>query len=323
MTEVFVQSEFAPLRVVVLARSEVSIPANARDSADTRFLAEDSFVLNPVGQDMRDGAPERQAAWERERDAFREVLERHGVRVLRPRLLTGQEKTEAGDDGYANFFARDPFFTVGDQVVESSMRFRHRRREVLPMREIMLTEVYPAECGYVAVPAPEIPEPDDPALGPGPFLEGGDVLVLDRHVFVGSSGLASNALGARWLAKYLAPYGYTVELVRLHERILHLDCALGLVRDGLLVACEEALLDGVPEVLRDWERIGTDFDSATRLATNGLPLSPDVYVTDPEFSFLGDQIRRRGVKVEYVDFAITRSLGGSFRCSTQPLLRTS
>ncbi|MER5965364.1 arginine deiminase family protein [Streptomyces sp. NPDC002057] len=321
MTEVFVESEFAPLRVVVLAQSEVAIPRSAPDSADLRFLPEESLRLNPVGVDMREGAPERQAAWERERDSFRALLESYGVRVLRPRMLTGPEKGEAGEDGYANFFARDPFFTVGHQVIEGSMRFRHRRHEVLPAREIMRAEVYPADCGYVAVPAPEVPVPGDPTLGPGPFLEGGDVLVLGRHVFVGSSGLASNALGARWLAKHLGPYGYTVELVRLHERVLHLDCALGLVRDGLLVVCEEALPDGVPEVLRGWDRVGVDFEAATRLATNGLPISPGVYVTDPAFSFVGDALERRGTKVEYVDFSITRSLGGSFRCSTQPLLR--
>lgn len=320
MTEIFVESEFAPLRTVVLAQSEVAIPASAKDSPDRGFLPEESLRLNPVG-DMRDGAPERQAAWERERDAFREVLERHDVEVLRPRMLTGAEKIAAGEDGYANFFARDPFFTVGSQVIEASMRFKHRRREVLPMREIMEDVVYPADSGYVSVPMPEVPAPDDPTLGPGPFLEGGDVLVLGKYVFVGSSGLASNARGAQWLAKYLEPFGYTVEFVRLHERILHLDCALGLIRPGLMVVSEEALIDGVPELLSDWDRVSVDFESATRLATNGLPINPEVYVTDPAFSFIGDALEREGVQVEYVDFSITRSLGGSFRCSTQPLLR--
>lgn len=33
----------------------------------------------------------------------------------------------------------------------------------------------------------------------GPFLEGGDVLVLYKTVFVGNSGQASNDNGYRWL----------------------------------------------------------------------------------------------------------------------------
>ncbi|MFF4170584.1 dimethylarginine dimethylaminohydrolase family protein [Streptomyces sp. NPDC001744] len=321
MDEVYVESEFAPLRTVVLARSEVSIPSSAVSSDGLRFLPPEARDSISAGGDMRDFAPERQARWEKEREAFRAVLERYGARVLRPRPLTPAEKAADGD-GYANFFVRDPFFTVGDQVVEGSMRLLHRRREVLPLREVMRDHVYPADCAYVAVPVPEVAAPGDPTLGPGPFLEGGDVLVLGRKVFVGVSGLASNALGVRWLAKFLAPHGYTVETVRLHERVLHLDCALGLVREGLLVACEEALPDGVPDALAGWERITVDLDRASSLAVNGLPLGPDAYVTDPEFSFLGREIEKHGVHVEYVDFSVTRSLGGSFRCSTQPLLRT-
>ncbi|WP_210749542.1 dimethylarginine dimethylaminohydrolase family protein [Nocardia vermiculata] len=223
--------------------------------------------------------------------------------------------------GYSNFFARDPFFSVGDHIIEGSLRFRHRRGEVLPMRDIFRAEVYPSPARYVAVPAPEVADADDPTLGPGPFLEGGDVLVLGRHVFVGSSGLASNGLGHQWLRKYLEPHGYTVESVRLHERILHLDCALGLVRDGLMVVCPEAFLDGIPETVRTWDRVEVSLEDAGRLATNGLPLSADTYVTDPEFSVIGSQLASRGVKVEYVDFSISRSFGGSFRCSTQPLHR--
>jgi len=320
--QIRVENEFAPLKTVVLAESEVAIPESAANSPDSRFLAAD-WADNPIGEDMRDGAPDRQAAWERERDNLRGVLERHGVTVLRPRRLTTAEKTAAGGDGYSNFFARDPFFTIGDQVIEASMRFRHRRDEVLPMRDLFLAHVYPADCGYVAVPRPQIPEVGDATLGPGPFLEGGDVLVLGNHVFVGNSGLASNALGVRWLTKYLHPRGFTVEPVRLHKRILHLDCALGLVRQGLMVVCEEALPDGVPSALRGWDRIRVTLDQATALAANGLPIDPDHYVTDPAFRTIGEHIERHGVNVDYVDFAITRSLGGSFRCSTQPLLRRS
>ncbi|MFJ8545071.1 dimethylarginine dimethylaminohydrolase family protein [Streptomyces sp. NPDC093586] len=320
MGEIRVESEFAPLRTVVLARSEVCIPASAREDPDMRFLPHGTVEFTG---DLREADPRRQAAWEAEREAFAAVLRRHGVRILRPRPLTRAEKSAAGNRGYANFFARDPFFTVGEHVIEGSMRFRHRRGEVLPMREVFREHVYPANGSYVAVPAPEVAAPDDPSLGPGPFLEGGDVLVLGRHVFVGASGLASNTLGADWLRKYLAPHGCTVEQVRLHETILHLDCALGLVRDGLMVVCEEAFPDGVPEVLHGWDRVDVSLADAGRLATNGLPLGPDVYVTDPEFGRIGEQLERRGVTVEYVDFSVSRSLGGAFRCSTQPLRRTA
>ncbi|MCZ0736159.1 dimethylarginine dimethylaminohydrolase family protein [Phreatobacter sp. AB_2022a] len=321
MGEIHVESEFAPLRTVVLTQSEVAFGETMLHSRDMDFLPDPAPGRFGAGQDFRDADPVGQRAWEKERDAFRAVLERHGVEVLRPRMLTAAEKAAAGGDGYANFFVRDPFFTIGPVVVEGSLRFRHRRREVLPVRDIMRHRVMPSACTYVAVPMPEVAADDDASLGAGPFLEGGDVLVLGKTVFVGMSGLASNAAGAEWLAKLLRPQGYTVEPVRLRPNILHLDCALGLVRDGLMIVCEEALLDGIPEPLRAWDRIAVSLDEAMRLATNGLPISPGIYVADPAFATIGDALGRRGIAVEYVDYRISRSFGGAFRGSTQPLWR--
>lgn len=173
----------------------------------------------------------------------------------------------------------------------------------------------------MAVPQPEISDPEDKTLGKGPFLEGGDVLILGKQIFVGNSGLASNSLGIQWLRKLLAPQGYAVEEVKLHPDILHLDCALGLVKNGLMVICEEAFLEGIPAALMNWKKIHVNFHEAMNLATNGLPVSPEVYITDPAFQHIGDQIEQHDIKIEYIDFSISRSFGGSFRCSTQPLSR--
>ena len=147
------------------------------------------------------------------------------------------------------------------------------------------------------------------------------MLVFDKHVLVGASGRASNELGARWLDHLLKPRGWTVELVRLAPNFLHLDCTLGLVREGLAIVFEDAFLDGLPAILDGWELVAVSESEAMNLATNGLPLSPDVYVADPAFARIGEGLERRGVQVEFVDFAISRSFGGAFRCSTQPLWR--
>jgi glycine amidinotransferase len=263
----------------------------------------------------------RRGNWEAERDALRLVFEKHGVEVLRPRLLTKWEKEAGGKNGFSNSYVRDPWFTVGNVVIEGSLRFPHRRKEVLPSRDIFRSEVYPAACRYVAAPQPEIVPLEINNGGPGPFLEGGDVLVHGRHVFVGTSGRASTALGAEWLSKLLAPDGYRVEIVRLKPNILHLDCAMGLVREGIVVVCEAVLLDGLPRSLKDWVRLPVSEEDAMNLGTNGLPISPNVYVTDPAFRHIGDEVGKHGITVEYVEFSISRAFGGAFRCSTQPLWR--
>lgn len=319
---IFVENEFAPLKKVVLAQSEFGYPKEPRPE-DLRFLTQEAVQENfeNRGKDHAEAFPELQKQWERERTNLQETLEKYGIEVLRPRKLTSAEKEAVGTAGYSNFFVRDPFFTAGSFVIESSLRFLHRRNEVFPIRDLFLQELYPQDCCYVAVPQPEIADPEDKTLGKGPFLEGGDVLILGKQIFVGNSGLASNSLGIQWLRKLLTPQGYTVEEVKLHPDILHLDCALGLVKNGLMVICEEAFLEGIPAALMNWKKIHVSLNEAMNLATNGLPVSPEVYITDPAFKHIGEEIEQQGIKVEYIDFSISRSFGGSFRCSTQPLSR--
>lgn len=321
---IWVESEFAPLRKVVLTQSEVG--GEAFDQPEFRDLQERR------AKERREAAPPRpdQKAWEAERERFGAVLRKYGVEVLRPRKLTAAEKKFAYKQGYTNFFVRDPFFTVGDVVVEGSIRYFHRRIEVLPCRDIFEQHVYDADCLYVAAPAPAITGEvkvtgDFGGLrldqSPGPFIEGGDVLVWGKRVYVGHSGQASSELGIRWLRQVLAPRGYEVEMVPLKENTLHLDCAFGMVREGLMVVCDDVLPAGLPKSLRDWDQIKMTEAEALQLGTNGFPINPDVYVMDPQFRSTGEAIEKRGVRVEYLDFHMSRSFGGSFRCSTQPLLR--
>ncbi len=70
-----------------------------------------------------------------------------------------------------------------------------------------------------------------------------------------------------------------------------------------MIVCEEALIDGVPKSLSDWTSIPVTESEAARLGTNGFPINPSVYVTDPEFRNIGDKIERYGTKVEYIDFS--------------------
>jgi N-dimethylarginine dimethylaminohydrolase len=323
---VFVESEFAPLRTVVLTQSEFGGGIFAGD--DSSGNKESDRVL----RDKKSTGPPQvdQARWAAEREAFGEVLEKHEVEILRPRLFTAAEKEAGRDTGYANFFVRDPWFTVGNIVIEGSIRFFHRRMEALPCRDIFENRVYPADCVYVAAPQPAITgETKDsnefPMLkldqSPGPFIEGGDVLVWGKRLYVGNSGMASSSLGIEWLRKVVSHFGYSVEEVRLNPSILHLDCAIGMVKEGLMIVCEDALIDGIPKSLSDWTQIAATESEASRLGINGFPINPSAYVTDPEFRSIGDQIERYGVEVEYVDFSISRSFGGAFRCSTQPLWR--
>ncbi len=319
MNKIMVKSEFAPLKKVVVTQSEFMIPEGMRD---TSFLTPEHVerFLNAGGKSYGEVFPEEQKRWEKEREELIEVLESYGAEVLRPRLLTDFEKNRDREEGCSNFFVRDPFFTIGNVLIEGSLRFPYRRNEILPVRDLIMEEAFKANAMYVAVPKPDISEGYDSEKGP--FLEGGDVLVYNNHVFVGKSGLASNDNGYYWLKNLMEPMGYTVTQVPLKPDVLHLDCAMSLVREGLMIVSEEALLYGVPELFQDWDKILVKAKEIEYLTINGLPVSEDVYIADIQFKdTVGIELERRGIKVEYLDFAISRSMGGSFRCSTQALVR--
>ncbi|MCU1645214.1 MAG: amidinotransferase [Nocardia sp.] len=320
-----VDSEFATLRTVVVAQSQVRAPDEVAAIGHPPPVSESARgeILSIAGKDFGEVFPREQAAWEAERENLAAVLRRYGVEVLRPRLLTDAEKAAGGSTGYANFFVRDPWFTVGDHVIEGVLQFPHRRHEVLTSRELLMERVMPSAAAYVALPSPAILEAGGEKNGAGPFLEGGDVLVLGKHVFVGESGMATNTAGREWLAKYLRPHGFKVTVVSMPPHVLHLDCALGLVREGLIITCPDRLPAGLPEPLQDWEHIEVTEDEAAAMATNGLPIDSSTYIIDPEFERVGSALQARGITVEYLDFAVSRSFGGAFRCSTQPLNRTN
>lgn len=319
MNRIFNKNEFAPLKKVVVTQSEFVIP---EELVDTDFLPEVDMeqFKKEAGRLYADVYPEAQKEWEQERENLIHILEQYGVEVLRPRKLTDYEKTRNRKDGCSNFFVRDPFFTVGNYLIEGNLRFKHRRNEILPVRDLLTEQAYRSDAVYISIPKPDISEGEDSEKGP--FLEGGDVLVYNEYVFVGKSGLASNDAGYLWLKHLLEPQGYHVIQVPLLSDVLHLDCALSLVRDGLMIVSEKALLNGIPRPLKNWDKIVVEPEMIKYLAVNGLPINEDTYLTDVEFrESIGKELEERGITVHYIDFKISRSMGGSFRCSTQALLR--
>lgn len=317
---VYVESEFAPLKKVIVSQSEF-----------TDSVMPISQYYLPL-EDLEASGAERRGDWvylhpdklvfelmAREREELAALLERYGVEVLRPRKLTEDELALATlpegpthGKGLSNFFVRDPFIVIGDHVIEANFRKEYRRYEALTARDL-----FRGCADYVGLPVADITD-----MNAGPFLEGGDVLVYHNKIFVGNSGYGSNSAGIQWLREYVAPYGYEVEEVRLQGHILHLDCAMSLVREGLMIVCENSFTEGIPETFRDWDRITVPEKDAENLAVNGMAINPDVYVTDIAFrDTIGKELEARGIMVEYLDFWATRLSAGSVHCSTQPLLR--
>lgn len=318
MKRINVTSEFAPLKKVVVTQSEFILPEKIIDAG---FLPEDTLVFEGLGGKAFDEVyPVLQKEWEQERENLIQVLQKYEIEVLRPRKMTEYEKASHNGYGASNFFIRDPFFTIGNYLIEGSLRFFHRRNEIFPIRDTLIDETNESNAIYISIPKPDTSSGFESEKGP--FLEGGDVLVYGKYVFVGNSGLASNTAGYIWLKNLLEPQGFYVIQVPLLPDVLHLDCALSLVCEGLMIVSEKAFLNGIPEIFSTWDKIIVEPEEIKYLKINGLPINENTYITDIAFKdTIGKELEKRGITVEYIDFKISRSFGGSFRCSTQALLR--
>lgn len=77
MTNIFVKSEFAPLKRVVMAQSEFAFPATGNPT-DDEFLTEETLAIyagvDTLGKNFKEVFPERQQQWELERANLKKYL---------------------------------------------------------------------------------------------------------------------------------------------------------------------------------------------------------------------------------------------------------
>lgn len=255
-------------------------------------------------------APADDADAGRQVEALAERLAREGVTVHRP-----ERRPDARPD-LLQLFPRDPAIVAGDHLVEASLRLAARRAERFGLRPILRRLAEQRGARWVAVP------PGDPNEVDGPYLEGGDVLLNGREVYVGMSGRASDLAGADWLQALLGER-HRVIAVAMRSSVRHLEDCLALLAPGLLAWCPERLVDGLPMALRGWDKIALPGDEADALATHALVLEPGRVVVARGNARLGDELRRRGIDVIPLPFDAVVRWGGGLRSAHQPLLRES
>lgn len=310
--------EWGKLREVVIGISPAEdFVVFYEDSQRWLVPPADEFSRKHAGRRLIDIDAERARGIERQVEALAALVAREGVTVHRPQRLEGDERTFLAPNGEgAQLFARDGMIVVGNHVIDSSLRLICRQRERYGLRPIIQQVVQQRGARWSSVPL------GSPGCVDGPFLEGGDTLLNGYEIYVGISGCASDLAGVDWLQALLGDK-YRVLAVAMKSNVLHLDCALALIRPGLLVWCPEKLIDGLPMSLRDWDKIAVSTDEANRLATNGLVLEEGRAIIDADNGRVIDELRKRKVDVIPLPFDGPIGCGGGLRCAHHPLLRES
>ena len=137
-------------------------------------------------------------------------------------------------------------------------------------------------------------------------LDGGDVLTMDRRVYVGISS-RTNVEGVAQLRQFLSPLGYSVCEVPV-AGCLHLKSAVTAVGDRVVLANP----DWIPAAaFSSYDRIAVD--PAEPGAANALPVNGRI-IFPAAFPRTADRLTRRGFTVMTVEVSELAKAEGAVTC---------
>jgi N-dimethylarginine dimethylaminohydrolase len=321
--------EWGALREAVVgcpwARIPTALPRFWKNfmSPDALAFAKKVIREHP-GEPLPQAAPELYEAMASQMDQAIALLRHRGVIIHQTLPLVSDEEAFLADfslRGASQAFTRDPIVVIGERLIETAMYAPMRRKERFAIRRTIGKRLEMADADVFSISEPP-PGPEGPSgYPPGAYLEGGDVFVLGRDIYVGLTGNASSLGGVRSLRAILQPQ-YRIHQVRLSRKFLHLDCVLATVRPGLAIVCKEGFIDGLPSFLRGWKLIEVSAtDAEESLATNVLVIDERTTMVASETPAVADALAKAGQEVITTPFSAVFLWGGAFRCWHHPLVR--
>lgn len=249
----------------------------------------------------------------REMSAFAQVLQKHGVEVLRPELITD----------YNQIFARDIGFVIEDFFIKAN---------ILPDRE---KELQAIEYIIKQIPQNQVITPPKEI-----HVEGGDVIPHNDFIFVGTYYGADykDIITARTHPKAvdflqeLFPQKTVIglDLVKSvtdpYYNALHLDCCFQPVGENKAIIFKggfkkESDYQYIKEIFGEENLFEITREEMYQMNSNIFSISPKVVVCEEHFHRLRKWLTGQGIEVETVPYAEISKQEGLLRCSTLPLLR--
>jgi dimethylargininase len=216
---------------------------------------------------------------ERQHQRYTEALANLGVRVIA--LATEPDMPDA-------VFVEDPVIVVDEIAIVARAGAESRRGEAEGLARA-LEPFRPLR--YLKEPA---------------TLEGGDVLPVDRDIFVGLSP-RTNEQGVKQLAAELAPFGYNVRPVTVRGA-LHFKTACSYIGDNTLLVNRAWLDDAALEKYSLLDVAGDEPWAANALRIGKTVLLP------AGFPHTEAKLRDAGFSVQTVDVSELQKAEGSVTC---------
>lgn len=302
MMELNIKDEIAPLKAVVLGTAKSCGPTPApEDAYDPKSL-----------EHILAGTYPKEADMVKEMEAFAKVFHKYGVTVFRPEVLPDCNQ----------IFSRDIAFVIENKLIIANI-LPDRDREV----EAILHVLDKIDEQHVLYPPEEV------------HVEGGDVMPWNDYIFVGTYTAAdyashitarTNKHAVAWIqGQFPRKKVKSFELRKsknAKENALHLDCCFQPLGKGKAILHKNGFL-----VVEEYQWLVNFFgsenifeitaDEMYHMFSNVFSISPEVVVSERNFTRLNNWLRAQGFTVEEIPYAEIAKQEGLLRCSTLPLVR--
>lgn len=249
-----------------------------------------------------------------EMTAFEKVLKKYDVEVFRPNIIKD----------YNQVFARDVAFVIEDKMIISNV-IKDRADEQEAYRKIFEKVEW-----RKIINLPETAH-----------IEGGDVIVWDDFLFVGTcfSEDYRNYKTARtneYAIEILKEYFPKKRIIDLdlkkndkvpYQGVLHLDCTFNPIGKDKCIIYKDGFVDEsdyqlIIDIFGEENCFHITPDEMFEMNPNIFSISPEVVVSDETFTRMNDFLRNEwGFTVEEIPYREISKMGGLLRCSTMPLVR--
>lgn len=301
--EIRVKNETSRLRAVVLGTAESmgGVP-RLSDAYDPKSI-----------EHIRAGTYPREEEMLVEIEAVGKVLEKYGVKIYRPQVLKD----------YNQIFARDIAFVIDDKFIKANI-LPEREKEIQAISHV-ISQIDP---GKVI----ELPE--------NAHVEGGDVMVHNDHIFIGTyygrdypeqitartNTFAVECIRELFPEKTVKSFDLKKSGTEARDNALHLDCCFQPVGRDKAILYKGGFLDETEyQWLVEFFGKGNIFElereEMYNMYSNIFSVSEEVVISERKFTRLNKWLRDNGLTVEEVPYAEIAKQEGLLRCSTLPLIR--
>ena len=303
MINLHVTDEFSTLKAVVLGIADSNGPTpKLEDTYDPKSAEHIKAGTYPKERDMV-----------KEMESVFQILSKYNVKVYRPEKISN----------YNQIFSRDIAFVIEDKMIISN---------ILPDRN---KEIDAIEHVWSQVDKNNLINLPEEA-----HIEGGDVMPWGDYIFVGTyrgkdyadyitartNMTAVKCLQDLFPSKKVVSFNLRKSNTIAKDNALHLDCCFQPIGKGKCIIHKEGFLEKneyewLIDLFGEENCFQINKDEMYSMNSNIFSITPEVIISEKNFTRLNTWLRSEGFTVEEVSYSEIAKQEGLLRCSTMPLIR--